>query len=420
MNTFSPLLLKAFKEQEQGSVGILFSLMSIALLFLSGMAIDYNRISDVRGRVSSAVDSASLAAGRAMLDGKLDDAQIVQLATTYFKENSKPAKAMGTVGEPAIAIDRDSGSVNISVRSDVAMTVSRIGGFKTMTVPVVSQAVYKQKDIEIGMALDITGSMQESIHGIRKIDALKGSFQNFADRLIPENNQSAQKVRIGLAPYSAGINLGDYAGIVSNGKSKDGCVIEAIAPAANDLNRVFNVGDKNSKNIDPKGSAKPYSCPTPAVVALTDQKDNLINSVKSYSPLGSTGGHFGIQWAWNLVSDQWASTWGGDSAPESYDRVKEGKLLKAVVLMTDGEFNTAYHNSTSASQAIALCNAIKAKGVVVFSVGFGLGGDAAALNTLKTCASEGDDYFADASSPEELDAAFQKFAGTLTQLRISK
>ena len=396
MNTFSPLLLKAFKEQEQGSVGILFSLMSIALLFLSGMAIDYNRISDVRGRVSSAVDSASLAAGRAMLDGKLDDAQIVQLATTYFKENSKPAKAMGTVGEPAIAIDRDSGSVNISVRSDVAMTVSRIGGFKTMTVPVVSQAVYKQKDIEIGMALDITGSMQESIHGIRKIDALKGSFQNFADRLIPENNQSAQKVRIGLAPYSAGINLGDYAGIVSNGKSKDGCVVEAIAPAANDLNRVFNVGDKNSKNID------------------------LINSVKSYSPLGSTGGHFGIQWAWNLVSDQWASTWGGDSAPESYDRVKEGKLLKAVVLMTDGEFNTAYHNSTSASQAIALCNAIKAKGVVVFSVGFGLGGDAAALNTLKTCASEGDDYFADASSPEELDAAFQKFAGTLTQVRISK
>src|SRR3972149_6718992 len=107
MNTRSPLLIKSFAEQEQGSVAILFSLMSVALLFLSGMAVDYSRISDVRERLSSAVDAASLAAGRAMLDGKLEDGEIVKLATTYFKENSKSTTKMGSVGEPVIAIDRD-------------------------------------------------------------------------------------------------------------------------------------------------------------------------------------------------------------------------------------------------------------------------------------------------------------------------
>ncbi len=70
------------------------------------------------------------------------------------------------------------------------------------------------------------------------------------------------------------------------------------------------------------------------------------------------------------MSDEWASMWGGDSAPDSYDRVKDGKLLKAVVLMTDGVFNVAFHGKKSAEQAIALCSAMKEKDVVVFSVGF--------------------------------------------------
>ena len=55
--------------------------------------------------------------------------------------------------------------------------------------------------------------------------------------------------------------------------------------------------------------------------------------------------------------------WGGVSQPDPYSRVQEGKLIKAVVLMTDGIFNTAYHNANAADQAIRTCNNMKAKGV---------------------------------------------------------
>ncbi len=54
------------------------------------------------------------------------------------------------------------------------------------------------------------------------------------------------------------------------------------------------------------------------------------------------------------------------------------------------------------------------------SVGFDLGGNQTAIDTLKTCATTGDGYFANASSPEELNAAFSRFAGKLTELRLSK
>ncbi len=412
MCTRSPLLIKSFQEQEQGSVAILFSLMSVALLFLGGMALDYSRISDVQTRVSSAVDAASLAAGRAMLDGKLADDEIIELATKYFDENVKNARLMGDISKPDIKIDRDAGAVDINVQSDVKMTLTRIGGFDKIVVPVVSEAVYKQKDIEVGMALDITGSMKDlDKAGKPKIDGLKQAFENFAERLIPDGNNAVQKVRIGVAPYSATINLGPYAKIASQNTSTDGCVTERKSGQFNDQTDSFYA------YVKPNNAT---GCPTNAIVPLTDEKSVLISYVNQFSAKGSTAGHIGVQWAWNLVSEQWGSTWGGNSVPDSYDLVRQEKLLKAVVLMTDGQFNTQYHGNTSSSQAVALCQAMKAKGVVVFSVGFGLGGDATALNTLKSCATPGDDYFADASSADELDAAFQKFAGTLTELRISK
>ncbi len=74
---------------------------------------------------------------------------------------------------------------------------------------------------------------------------------------------------------------------------------------------------------------------------LSDDRDGLIAAVKKFSPQGCTAGHLGVQWAWNIVSPKWGSTWGGNGTPDGMDRVTDGKLLKAVVLMTDGIFNTA-------------------------------------------------------------------------------
>ena len=101
------------------------------------------------------------------------------------------------------------------------------------------------------------------------------------------------------------------------------------------------VADDGKKDTDPtegipNGDA--YLCPTADIVPLSDDKDSLIAKVNAFSANGWTAGHTGIQWAWNLISDKWS--WTG-SEPDSYERIKDGKLVKAVVLMTGGIFNTA-------------------------------------------------------------------------------
>lgn len=403
-----------FRSEERGTVSIIFGLVFTTILFMAGMAVDYGRILDMRSRVAQSMDAASLAAGRALVDGQLADAEIIELAKTYFNKNVDAARSLGVIKEPNVSVDRESGSVKIGVDAYVNMTITRLGGFDKVDVPVESEAIFHQRDIEVGVALDITGSMNERVGGTIKIAALKSAFETFADRLYPQHPGS-QRVRIGLAPYSASVNLGPYAGIVSNGKSKDGCVIERKDGSFTD-----NATSPFAVKADATKSLGSYYCPRYDVLPITEDKDKVVDTVKQLTAWGGTAGHLGAQWAWNLVSDKWATTWGPDGAPDSYQRVVDGKLIKAVVLMTDGEFNTSYRGGTSPAQALALCTAMKAEGILVFSVGFGLGGNTTAINTLQNCATPGPGYFADANSAEELEEAFSKFAGTLTALRLAK
>lgn len=432
MTTRWQLTVKKFSRNDEGAVALLFGIMTFVLFFMGAIAVDYSRVVDMRTRISSAVDAASLAAGRALLDGDLSDSEIITLANTYFDHDVAPAKVMGTIATPDIKIDREAGTVDINVKASAKMTLARVGGIDSIDLPVSSAAIYKQKDIEVGMALDITGSMNETVGGKRKIDALKDAFQQFADRLIPDQNASPQKVRIALAPYSSSVNLGTYAGAVTRNRSTDGCATERKNNVLSDVSPAdgaFYVKADGKDDIDNSDAFTPtnaYSCPSARITPLTDDKAQLISAVDSYQANGWTAGHLGVQWAWNMISDKWAGTFNGDAAPDAHDKVENDKLIKAVVIMTDGSFNTAYHGTVSGNrnwsknQATGLCNAIKAAGsdVVVFAVAFAAPADA--QQTLKACASAGEGYYVNASSPEDLEAAFQKFAGKLSQLRITK
>lgn len=401
--------LKAFQSDERGAVAMIFGVMLTALLFLAGMAMDYSRALNVRSRVVDAADAAVLAAGRAMMDGKLDAAQIKTLATRYFNENVKSVTSQASIDAPSVNVDTATGTIAVNVSSHIKLTLSRVLGMNSIDMPVVSQASFTQKDIEVGMALDITGSMRDpAFDGQSKIAGLKKAFEAFAERLIPDHPSAQQKVRIAIAPYAHTVNLGKFVSSARTG-GNNACVTER----------------QNGTYSDAIGAFYPLSTAScigkeSTIVPLSDDRDALVNTVNAFQTYSSTAGHLGVQWAWNLVSPKWGSTWGGNGVPDSFDRVQSGKLIKAVVLMTDGIFNTQYHGAASKRQAIAMCDAMKAEGVTVFAVSFSGPREAADTATLKACATQGNGYFADASSADELEAAFKNFADKLTELRLTK
>lgn len=187
----------------------------------------------------------------------------------------------------------------------------------------------------------------------------------------------------------------------------------------------------------PASSGNP--CPSATILPLNSNKTTLKSLISGLTVTGSTAGQIGVAWGWYSVSPTFNSLWpsspAGPHAPED--------TLKAVIIMTDGEFNTPYNSGVIAqnagagsgtnldkinqngtngdpfAQGAALCSAMKARGVIVYTVGFQIssGGDAAAL--LASCASSAQHAHLPTSG-SDLSEAFAAIGRDITKLRISR
>lgn len=187
------------------------------------------------------------------------------------------------------------------------------------------------------------------------------------------------------------------------------------------------------------------ACPSAKITPLTSLRDTLKGQINSYSATGGTAGQIGLAAAWHLISPNFSNIWPSDGAPAAHD---PSKTLKAVVLMTDGDFNTNYcqgvlaanagygdadtrincnaQNGDPFSQSITLCNAMKRDNIVVYTVGFNLGtnrgkaGIDTAIEVMEECASSKDKHFFKAESGTDLKEAFKAIGRDITRLRIAR
>ena len=128
-----------------------------------------------------------------------------------------------------------------------------------------------------------------------------------------------------------------------------------------------------------------------------------------------TAGHQGIGWGWYIMSPNWSSVWPASANPLPYG---DDRKKKALIIMTDGEFNQEHNGIGSATQARRLCDNIRAEEVIVYTVAFELN-NASAEATLKDCADLPTRFFK-ADSPAELIEAYQRIASELRNLRLSE
>ena len=181
-------------------------------------------------------------------------------------------------------------------------------------------------------------------------------------------------------------------------------------------------------------------CPANTIVPLTTDRALLNSRISGLTASGSTAGHIGLAWGWYMLSPNWAHLWPTANQPVSYTTPE---TMKIVVLMTDGAFNTTYcegvigrdsnngagaaseRNTCNATngggfaQAQQLCDAMKARGIILYTVGFHLGGDVTAQNFLRNCATTPDHAHLTGSG-DELIAAFNAIAASISQLRLTR
>lgn len=190
-------------------------------------------------------------------------------------------------------------------------------------------------------------------------------------------------------------------------------------------------------------TSSPNPCPSAAITPLSSDRTALKNQINALAAEGSTAGQIGLAWGWYMIAPNFGYLWPNASQRPAAYRAKD--VMKFVILMTDGAFNTPYCKGVIASdagsgsgsssdhincaatngdpftQGRALCNAIKASAndITVYTVGFDVGSDATAKSFLTACATDSSRVFFPANG-SELKTAFKAIAQEISDLRIAK
>jgi hypothetical protein len=481
-------------HDDRGSVAIVFALTTIVVMAVVGGAVDFGRTVLAREKLQTSVDSAALAAARVWQTEQ--DIDLAEKKAIIHFNSMKP----DGVDAKLTKLVADTGANTLTIEAQASVKTPFLGMILDDRLVVASRAQAKfcigcrggggggndGYSIEVAMMLDVTGSMAGS-----KISDLKDAAKDLV-KILVWDDQSDHTSRIAIVPFSEAVNAGSVLGpqVAYNPASslkfefRDGkkrtwyrtnayCVSErqgsksdtdATPTGSNKLPRIYYSSSSNN------------SCqPAAAVVPLTSDKSKLNDTIESLKADGFTAGNLGTAWAWYMLSPNW---WSGipssvypDNRPAAYpslppacsnwescvasDRVG-GDVRKFAVLMTDGEYNQQYCNSStntttgasipdrnagpgnsdkadcssplgsSSSQTAALCTAMKKAGIIVYTVGFGLGSSGAQVNLLKDCASTDGHFstpgklFYNTQTGTELRAAFRHIATSIASLYVSQ
>lgn len=399
--------VKTWKKDCGGNVIMLFALAMVPLLVVAAFAVDSARQINTDRHLQSAIDAASLAGARAMEDSSITDAEIQLIALESYRANLDTAHNDAACQDATITVNRTAGTVQVASNCDVQTMFGETLSPETVSVSSAATAQANVTKLDLALMLDVSGSMSG-----QKLTDLKTAAKNAAQALITPS--TGDRVRISFVSYATSVNAGAYGnaalGRPANDDS-DGDGLDTVCVSERTGSAAWN-SDKPELGKWVGDAAS--SCPSSSLLPLTNNLTTFETEIDSLVANGWTAGHLGIAWSWYLIAPSWADIWPAESVPLPST---EPHTVKAVILMTDGQFNTAYEPTmgNSNDQSKKMCDKMRSDNVLVYAVAFQA--PTSAKNTLKDCAGD-DSRFFDASNGQQLLDAYAAIASQLSALTL--
>jgi Flp pilus assembly protein TadG len=445
-------------RDQRGVAGPIIALAFTAIISSVGASIDYARAQMAQAKLSDTLDAAALAAGSI---ANAQPTQVISVAQNYFNVNF-PQGYMDANIAPLQFVNNVQGSPPIITASATIPTIFMgIVGIETMTVSAHTEIAKNSGGLELVLVMDNTGSMAG-----QKLTELKSSATELVNILFG-SSAAKDDLWIGLVPFAQAVNIGKSHTSWLDGTTFNwgpttwgGCVDGQGATldltdnppttTANKLRAYFWPSDSNNTWITSTKPTVKYSSITSTrgpnaycsqvVTPMTNQKSTILTGINSMVANGNTHVNLGAVWGWRMLSPRWRGLWGGtmdaNSLPLDYGTKN---MTKVAIILTDGQNTmsntdrTAYWylsdnklgstNSTKAvaeldKRTLAVCNAMKAKGIVVYTLLYDLN-DTKIASLYTQCASK-PDYFFNSPTYATLHNAFQTIGDSLSNLRITK
>ena len=205
--------LKAFRNNQLGSVTQMFAVAAFPMVIAAGAAIDTVRIGREQVAFNAAVDSAVLAVAaddRASLAGLSTSQQASRIAELelfakqYLTENYTPQ--FGDSTEISVDIDITGSSIDLYASHDFPTTIMKITGVDEVNLNSHAQVMKAMRPIELTLVMDTTGSMLTD----DKITGAKNAARELLNVVyggslasVPES----EYIRVALVPFTAAVRL---------------------------------------------------------------------------------------------------------------------------------------------------------------------------------------------------------------------
>ena len=196
--------LSRWQRDESGSLVILGMFIFLSMLTVSGIAVDLMNYERLRSKVQILADQANFAAASQALpnstmttDAVISDQFDKAGLANYLTSNGQTGNSFTLTAAPSVR--------------PIFTKLLNINGWTGSSQ---SQITAKPTDIEVSLALDISGNMAGSIDGTAKFDLAKNAANTFAATLLADD--TAGRTSVSLIPFGAQISLGpQIAGLLS-------------------------------------------------------------------------------------------------------------------------------------------------------------------------------------------------------------
>ncbi len=440
-------------RSEQGATLIFVGFIFMTLMAVAGIVVDMGRVYAVQAKAQNASDAALMGAVATVSTTDLE----TELNSLF--DANYPKNYLGSVNGPIkvtkVETTNPDGSTIIIYTAVFPVTVSpvimQLFGQSPNTFNITSQVTggFTRQSLELAMVLDNTGSM--CIPSCAKLEGLKQASKDLVEILFGTGVMTSPYIHVSVIPYDTGVNIGAARAAWIQAPF----VAPFTAPSPN-----VRLGHASNRNFDsprsahdditddlptteelkfrtPRGDVCYANCGTASPRTIPDRTQAVLapmsfglNDVSqlnaSFDGLkeaGHTRINVGLMWGWFTLSPKWQGQW--DPGKPGLPETPRANLTKAVVLMTDGD-NTVYGGqlaniSDDDKTTGELCEAMKAQGITIYTVGFAPTRAGVNEPLLIACASQPTYYFY-APDPAALKTSFKKIGDIIKQstLRLSQ
>ena len=411
--------VKNFGASQKGSIAVFYAISAIPIFVAAGSAVDYIRYLANVTELQAALDTAALAAAATP---EATDAERLALAEATFVRNLEGGDLAGAAIVRSFDIEDE--TVVATADMDMATSLMQFANINSMKLSVGTEiSVPENKNAEIALVLDYSGSMSKSIAGGVKYVAMKNAAKDLISDLEAAN---PDKVKFSLVPFSHHV-YGTFrkSDILGQSGSGDwvGCSQDRKYPF--NLNDTEPTSDNNSKwgqvqaPVHISSGCSGYDSNKLLMVPLTDDFAYLRSRLDMMTTYAWTHIAVGVEFGLQMLSNS-------DVFPGgvSYD---DEETQKFMVVLTDGaQTEPAFGPGSTRTVAQGesnletLCTNAKAKGITMITIAYDLD-DNATTTRLKNCATDPVKNFFVATSAAAVAGAFDNIKTLITaQVFVSK